>query len=289
MKNPMKFTLIIGLLGGAVAANAQTIYSNNMTPGDYFTSASATPVSTPLTNFAGANGDVAVYREVKNNGAVGINTNLPRNGNGSLWFKTDGGSSEKSEFAISRGFDGSGNAAGVLGTFDTLSALSADMFTLSSPGSGNQNPILRVELFSATDNKFGQLIFDTAWTPSHSPTFTYNQWNSMDIFANPSSTWLRASGTINTTYGPGAVNNGERTLSDWQSILNGKGYVVTSINMGVGTWNVPYEGAIDNLSYGFTGGSSANYNFEAVPEPASMFALGLGALGLIRKRKAAKK
>lgn len=288
MKNPVKITLILGLLGGAMAAQAQTVYSNNFDPGDDFTSSSTTPVSTPLTNFGGANGDVAVYREVKNNGHVGINTNLARNGNGSLWFKTDAGANEKSEFAIGRSFDANGNATGVMGSFDSLSALSADLFTQSSISSGNQNPILRIELFSQQDGKFGQLIFDTAWTPSHSPTFTYGQWNNMDLFANPNTTWLRASGTINGTYGPGSTNNGERTLADWQSILFTKGYVVTSINMGVGTWTNAYEGYVDNLHYGFTGGSQATYNFEAVPEPASMCALGLGALALVRKRRAKK-
>lgn len=53
--------------------------------------------------------------------------------------------------------------------------------------------------------------------------------------------------------------------------------------------SVPFQDFNGGGNPGFdTGSNYANYNrFEAVPEPASMTALALGALGLIRRRRAA--
>jgi hypothetical protein len=43
---------------------------------------------------------------------------------------------------------------------------------------------------------------------------------------------------------------------------------------------------VDNITFGF-GGTYTTYNFEVVPEPASMLALGSGLIGLLglRRRK----
>lgn len=287
MKNPTKITLILGLLGGTVAAQAQTVYSNNF-GGDNFTNPGASPANQMVNGVQGGGPEQVTYRETKNNGTVGINMNLPRSGNGSVWFSTNGTAGGKSEIALSTGFSGAGDSTGILGAFDNLSALGADLYTLASPDSGNQAPILRIELFSAVENKYGQLVFDTGWTPGHYGTFTYGQWNTVDLLSNANSIWLRATSGINAAYDPGAgPDNHERTLANWQSILGGKGYQVISVNSGMGTFNGTYQGAMDNLSVGF-GGDNHVYNFEAVPEPASLCALGLGALALIRKRKASK-
>jgi hypothetical protein len=77
------------------------------------------------------------------------------------------------------------------------------------------------------------------------------------------------------------------TLATWQSTLAGKGFQVISVNAGVGSFTGSFEGGMDNLSVGFSN-NTKNYNFEAVPEPASVCALGLGALALIRRRRAKK-
>jgi hypothetical protein len=288
MNKSFKFTFVSGLVFGAVAAQAQTVYSNNVNPGDYFTNPGSSAANQALSNFSGPNGEVGTYRETKNGATVGINTTQARTGNGSAWFSANAVTGGKAEIAISKSFSGAGDSTGVLGSFDSLSALSADLYTQSS-SVANQAAILRLELFSATDGggRYGQLVFDTSWAPSHFGTFTFNQWNSVDLFANAGTTWLRASSGINTAYGPGVVNGGERTLSDWMTQLGGKGYNVISINSGIGTFDGSFEGGVDNLAVGF-GGNTSTYNFEAVPEPASICAIGLGALAMIRRRRTTK-
>ncbi len=283
--NSVKFTLISGMLMGAAAANAQTVYSNNLDPGDYFTNAGSTPANQMVTGFTGTGGEKVTYRETKNGATVGINTTAPRNGNGSVWFSANG-TNVKSEIAMSTGFDGAGNSAGTLGAFDSMTTLSADLMTLSSSVS-NQAPIVRIELFSSTQaagHRYGQLVFDTAWSPAHYGTFNFGTWNNVSLFANSSSTYLRGTSSLGLDYDPSSA---EMTLANWQSTLAGKGFEVISVNAGIGTFNGSFEGGMDNLSVGF-GGNTKNYNFEAVPEPTSICALGLGALALIRRRSAKK-
>ncbi len=288
MNKSIKITLVSGLVFGAVSAQAQTVWSNNFAPGDYFTNAGASAANLAL-NSPVVGGVVGTYRETKNGATVGINTTMARSGNGSAWFSAVGNTGGKAEVALSTAFTGAGDSNGILGSFDSLSALGADLFTQSS-SIGNQSAIVRLELFSSTDGggRYGQLVFDTAWAPSHFGTFTFGQWNTVNMFANAGSTWMRASSGINAAYGAGVgVDNGERTLSDWMTQLGGKGYNVISVNSGIGTFNGSFEGGVDNLSLGF-GGNNKVYNFEAVPEPASICAVGLGALALIRRRRAKK-
>jgi hypothetical protein len=274
----------------AVAAQASdTVYSNNGGSGDNYGNAGSTALVTPITGYTGSNGEKFEYRETDNGGAAGINTNFARSGNGSAWIDANGTGS-KAEIAVSTSFDSQGNTTGALGSFDSLSAWSADLYTASST-IANEAPIMRLELFSSKDgasSSYGQLVFDTAWTPGHFGTFTYGQWTSEDFFANASNIWLRATSGINARYNPGTSTNGERTLADWISILDGKGYSVLSTNGGIGTiaGAGQYEGAIDNIGLGF-GGANKVYNFEAVPEPTTMAALGLGIVAVIRRRKKA--
>ncbi len=285
MNKSIKITLVSGLVLGTVSAKAQIIYSNNANPGDNFTNAGGTAANQMLSNFAGPSGEAATYRETKNNGTIGINTNLARSGNGSAWISTDGTTNGKSEIALSTAFTAAGDSNGSLGSFDSLSAFGVDLYTQSSSVS-NLAAIVRLELFSATDGggKYGQLVFDTTWNPGHFGTFAFGQWNTEDFMANAGSMWFRGSSSLGATYDP---SGSERTLADWMSTLNGKGYQVLSMNAGMGSSNTVFQGAVDNFKLGF-GGSNKTYNFEAVPEPASICAIGLGILALIRKRRSAK-
>ena len=284
--NSIKITLISGLVFGAVSVEAQTVYSNNPTPGDYFTNAGPSAANQALTHPVAA-GVVGTYRETKNGATVGINTTQARSGNGSAWFSAVGNANSKAEIALSSAFTGAGDSNGILGSLDTLSSFGADLYTQTS-SIGNQSTIVRLELFSSTDGggRYGQLVFDTAWAPSHFGTYTYGQWNTVNLMGN---TWLRGTGGINTAYGAGVgADGGERKFSDWMTDLNGKGYNVISVNAGIGSFNGSFEGGADNIALGF-GGNNNTYNFEAVPEPATIAAVGLGALAMIRRRRTSKK
>lgn len=289
MKSSITITLISGIAMIASTVHGQTVFSNNLTPGDYFTNASATPANQMLSNFNGPNGEVATYRETKNGSTVGINTTMARNGNGSVWFSANG-TGQKAEIALSTSFNAIGDSTGSLGLFDSMSALSADLYTQSS-SIANQASVVRIELFSATDGggRYGSLVFDTSWSPSHYGTFAFGQWNNVNLMGNAGTTWLRATSGINTAYGAGVgVDNGERTLADWMTQLGNKGYNVISVNSGIGTFDGSFEGGMDNLAIGF-GGNTTTHNFEVVPEPASIAAIGLGAIALIARRRRTKK
>jgi hypothetical protein len=271
--------LILALIGAcaSMAAAQNTVYSNSP-GGDSFSGPYGTSQGL---SFVGSGGQNFVYRETKNGATVGINGNAPRNGDGSVWFDMNG-TDVKSEIAMSTAFLPTGDAIGNLGNFDSLSAWSADLMTVSSNLS-NQAVIMRLELFNGTT--YGSLVFDTGWTPGHfSGTVNYGTWQNYDLLGNAGTTWLRATSSLNTLYGPGATNNGERTLADWQSALSGHGFIVTSANVGMGSFNGQFTGAMDNLTLGF-GGNNQSYNFEPVPEPASMAVLGLGAAALLRRRR----
>ncbi|HWA81941.1 MAG TPA: hypothetical protein VG820_00805, partial [Fimbriimonadaceae bacterium] len=88
----MKSTLSISIVGACAAmASAQNVvYSNNPTPGDYFTNPGSSAANQMITGFTGPDGEVFTYRETKNGSSVGINTNDPYLGNGSVWFNANG-------------------------------------------------------------------------------------------------------------------------------------------------------------------------------------------------------
>ena len=60
-----------------------------------------------------------------------------------------------------------------------------------------------------------------------------------------------------------------------------------SVGSGISSGPNSLIGGVDHLNVNFSGGNQYSYNFKAqpVPEPASMAALGLGALAMIRRRR----
>lgn len=272
----MKFKIaVLASLGLSAFSFGDIVLSNNI-GGDAFTDpGTSNPGASQLINtYVGPQSQVWVYNEVKDDAIVGIDMAQPRSGNGSAHIQTLGAGNNSGKASISLGrLD-----MNPLGSFDTLSSWSADVYTASSDYA-NQAMVLRMFVSNGTTS--GYLVFDTTWIPSNAPTMPFGQWNNVDFVANPSSLYLRATNSLATAFG-----SGEQTFGSWQSALSGGNYQVMSVNAGFGTSSGAFDGFVDNYSLGF-GGNNTNYNFEtnAVPEPASMAALGAGALALLRRRK----
>jgi hypothetical protein len=148
--------------------------------------------------------------------------------------------------------------------------------------------VLRLRILRVNqDNTFalGYLVFERIYNGfGAAPT---NSWQSDDIVTNNYGLWATAS----LGFGDPNVNFSQvfKTIPDWVSAANAVGATlfVISVNAGIGSgWNGTFEGAVDNITFGF-GGTYTTYNFEVVPEPASMVALGSGLIGLLglRRRK----
>ncbi len=136
--------------------------------------------------------------------------------------------------------------------------------------------ILRVN--SDNTAAVGYLTFERVYNGfGAAPT---NSWQSDDIVSNNYKLWATAS------LGFGEVF---KTIPEWVSAANDANatlYVI-SVNAGIGSgWSGTFTGAVDNITFGFNG-TYTTYNFEVVPEPASMLALGSGLIGLLglRRRK----
>ena len=292
--------LILGLCAALVAASAfaqatVTVYSQDPAPGDLFqnTQSGLTGASFGHPNW--------VYNNVRGNdfsgtlGSVGIRDNYPRSGNGSVYFKTvsSGGKADIEYFAApTRTGTGPFYSDGFrpLGRLSELTHLSYEWYRDgSSTAQDFLHPVLRLGVLRVnSDNSInlGYLIFERVFN-GFSGAAPTNSWQSDDIVSNNYGLWATAS----LGFGDPNVNFSQvfKTLSGWVSAANAANATlfVISVNAGIGSgWNGTFEGAVDNITFGF-GGNYTTYNFEVVPEPASMLALGSGLIGLLglRRRK----
>lgn len=289
--------LAAGVLGVvASTASGTVILSNNGAPGDNFTNA-----GTVLTGQAvGATG--WHYNNVRNSGVVGINTNLPRSGNGSLWFEVNvgpGGASSKAdaEFFNTAAADPNGNfgATSILGGLDSLTALSFDWYRSSGSApddqaSDNLHPVIRLQIISPDQSQFGYLVFEREVnrdvfgphpTPVSSPR---DSWQTDDVFGGNYRLWSTGNlpFNLNGTNGPAQYYNA-LTLADWQTQFGS--YLVTAVSVGVGSGWGTFEGAVDNVTFGFAGAPITTYNFEVVPSPGVLTLAGLAGLAAMRRRR----
>ena len=280
--------LMLGLCAALVAASAfaqatVTVYSQNPAPGDLFTNAGSTNQGQ---NFGNPNW---VYNNTRGSGSVGIRNNYPRSGNGSVYFNSPGssGKADIEYFADPVLFGGNFvpnpfNPSSILGPLADLSHLSYEWYRDgSSTAPASLHPVLRLGILRVnSDNTaaVGYLTFERVYNGfGAAPT---DSWQSDDIVSNNYKLWATAS------LGFGEVF---KTIPEWVSAANAVGatlYVI-SVNAGIGSgWNGTFTGAVDNITFGFNG-IYTTYNFEVVPEPASMLALGSGLIGLLglRRRK----
>jgi hypothetical protein len=287
--------LILGLCAALVAASAfaqatVTVYSQNPVPGDSFTNGGPTNQGR---SFGNPNW---VYNNTREGGSVGIRNNYPRSGNGSVYFNSPGslGKADIEYFADPVLVGGNFvpnpfNPSSILGPLAALSHLSYEWYRDgSSTAPAWLHPVLRLGILRVnSDNTaaVGYLTFERVYNGfGAAPT---NSWQSDNIIGSNYGLWATASlgfGDPNDN-----INQVLKTIPDWVSAANALGATlfVISVNAGIGSgWNGTFEGAVDNITFGF-GGTYTTYNFEVVPEPTSMLALGSGLIGLLglRRRK----
>jgi hypothetical protein len=287
--------LILGLCAALVAASAfaqatVTVYSQNLAPGDLFTNAGSTNQGQ---SFGNPNW---VYNNTRGGGSVGIRNNYPRSGNGSVYFNSTSNTGKADIEYFASPVNAGGNFApnpfdpsSILGPLAALSHLSYEWYRDgSSTAPASLHPVLRLGILRVnSDNTaaVGYLTFERIYNGFGAAPI--NSWQSDDIIVSNYKLWATAS----LGFGDPNVNINQvlKTIPDWVSAANAVGatlYVI-SVNAGIGSgWSGTFTGAVDNITFGFNG-TYTTYNFEVVPEPASMLALGSGLIGLLglRRRK----
>lgn len=250
-----------------------TVYSNNTAPGDLFANSGSSGQGQAIGTSGWA------YRNVRGDGQVGIRTDLPRNGNGSVWFNGVGSLSKADvEFRISFNLDPvNGFFSQVFGILNQLDSMSYEWYRVSG-GSASAwlHPSLRVFLVNPNNLfQMGYLVFERVNNFGASPVPT-DQWVS-DTISGTTKLWgTGALGGIHSGY--------DWDLNTWKSQVGN--WVIAGFSSGIGSGWGSFRGAVDTISWTING-QTETYNFEVVPEPASLFVLSTGVAGILgwRRRK----
>jgi len=295
MRSSFRAALLVGafVFAGPVSALAATVFANNPAPGDSFTN----PGSTNQGQAIGTTG--WYYNNVRNGATVGINTTLPRNGNGSVFFSSPSGAGKADIEYLAQAVNLGGNffANGSLGRFAEFTELTYEWYRVgTSTNPSVQHPLARILLDAdgdlSTTGDRGGLVFERAYNSL--PT-SVDQWVADAITVN-TYVW-------NFGLGLGPLfdldNNNyafDSTVADWQEFLQNA--VILGFSFGVGSgWDGVFTGAVDNIRWQIGPDDETmppTYNFEVkgasttpVPEPASLalLGLGLGGLALARRRR----
>ena len=277
MRNLFKHLLaaaVVGVLSANVFAATTIVYSNDPAPGDDVTYSGGHPFSPVPVRTSGWS-----YRNVWHNGRVGIRTDLPRSGNGSVWFKGTQGPSHPSSKADIEYWP-----ASPLGTLNDLNLLSYEWYRKSGTytAASHLHPVIRLVVGPAL-GPAGYLVFERAYNPSVSPAPT-DSWQ-FDSIGDTTVLW--ATSTLRTLLGITEPQS-YKTLAQWKGLIGT--FNVYAISAGIGSGWGTFEGAVDNISYRFGSGPLVTTNFEVVPEPTTMALFGLGLLGaaggLLRRKSA---
>jgi PEP-CTERM putative exosortase interaction domain len=290
--------LILGLCAALVAASAfaqatVTVNSQNPAPGDLFTNTGSANLGL---GFGNPNW---VYNNTRGGGSVGIRTNYPRSGNGSVYFNSPGISGKADIEYFADPVLAGGNFApnpfdpsSILGPLAALSHLSYEWYRASSSTAPNHlHPVLRLGILRV-NHQDNSINLGLSRLRAHLQRVLWGSaghrlGSRITLSAATTGLWANAS----LGFGDPNVNFSQvfQTIPDWVSAANAVGatlYVI-SVNAGIGSgWDGTFTGAVDNITFGFNN-TYTTYNFKVVPEPASMVALGSGLIGLLglRRRK----
>jgi len=279
----MRLALVAGAMavGSIASANTVVVNANNNAPGDDFTNAGGTS-TTPAAPGAALGASGWYYNNVRNNGHVGIQTTTPFDGDGSVWFNATQGGSSSSKADIEF-YNIVGGVPQSLGTLGNLSSFSYSWYR-NSGGAASPflAPVLRLYVESPDLTQSGYLVFEPMYNAQGNNAAPVDQWVTDDIVAENDHLWSSGSTLPNL----GNDYGSQVTLSSWQA--NYGSYLVLGVSAGVGSGWDTFQGAVDDITVGF-GGASTTYNFEVVPEPATVALVGAGLMGLlmvVRRRKA---
>lgn len=267
--------LAVGL-SGSVDAGTLKVFANDQNTGDNFQGGA--PIDLWIIQFENPKNQAIVnsgentgwsYANVQRTDTyIGINGDLPRDGNGSVHFQSGGSSASKADIAF--------NLGGAAGLLTQLTSLSYDYIRTGGQAAAHFAPAIRIEV--TAKGKTGYLVWEPVYNdhPSNDP-IDLNVWYHGDAIGGK----FWASNGL----GIGNGNNTFQNLTYWSNVL-GSNAMVTGIEVGIGSgWGGSFTGAADNIAFGFDN-QSTTYNFEvsptaAVPEPGSI-AMGLiaGGFGL---------
>lgn len=236
--------------------------------------------------------DTWLRTNVRNNGSAGITGTYPNNTNGSAYLsgtQGPGGASSKADFEY---FFSSAVPLAAVGSLsyqwyrDGISGAAAHL-----------HPALRM-YFDAdgnagTTNDRGYLVFERAYNPATNPVPT-DTWVSDDVMnfngvGQSANMWMVNFGNINGS----VLEIYNRDVSDWLTTANpnaaypslNNGAVIYGLSFGIGSGWGTYEGAVDMVTFGVTGGPETTWNFE-IPTPGTAGALAIGGLLFVRRRRA---
>jgi len=274
----MMVAMVSAAIGFVSVASASTLIvdANNNTPGDDFTNPGTSNTGTSTTGAAvGTSG--WYYNNVRNNGHVGIQTTYPYDGNGSVAFESTQGPSGNSSKADIEYYNYVGGVPQPLGTLADLTSFSYNWYRASGgTASSFDVPVLRLYIASPDLTQSGYLVFEPVYNALGNNPAPVDQWESDDIVAENDHLW--STGSLPKS---GDYYGSDVTLSSWQS--NYGNYLVYGISSGVGSGWGTFQGAVDDIAFGF-GGNNTTYNFEVVPEPSTVMLVGLGLVGLLTLR-----